>query len=50
MDFIIYLIIHGTVTLGAVVGFLLRTERRLTRIETIVELCFKNPGVLKKPE
>jgi len=32
-----YLAIHGILTLGLVVGFLIRIEHRLTRLETKVE-------------
>jgi len=34
---IIYLVIHGAATVGAIFVFFLRIEHRLTRVETKVE-------------
>jgi uncharacterized membrane protein YqgA involved in biofilm formation len=36
-----YLIIHGVVTIGAIFGFFLRIEHRLTKVETKMELLEK---------
>ena len=33
----VYLLIHGTMTVGLLVGFLIRNEHRLTRLETKLE-------------
>jgi hypothetical protein len=34
----IYLVIHGITTVGALVGFLIKNESRLTRLETTLKL------------
>ena len=31
---IVYLLVHGIATVGAVIGFMVRSERRITWIET----------------
>jgi len=45
-----YLVIHGIITLGAVITFVVRVEHRLTKLETMVDLFFKKPGNLKKTD
>ena len=45
-----YFIIHGIATLGAIVTFVIRVEHRLTKLETMVDMIFKNPGKPKKPD
>lgn len=45
-----YLIIHGIITVGSIITFVIRVEHRLTRLETMVDMSFKNPNVNKKPE
>lgn len=45
-----YLIAHGVITVGAIITFVVRVEHRLTRLETLVDMQFKNPGVPEKPE
>ena len=42
-----YLIAHGSITIGAIITFVVRVEHRLTRLETMVDMSLKNPGVLK---
>ena len=44
IEFISYLFIHGIITLGTIVAFVIRVEHRLTKLETMVDLLFKNPG------
>ena len=50
VEYTTYLVIHGIVTLGAIVTFVVRVEHRLTKLETMVDLFFKNPGKPKKPD
>lgn len=33
----LYLLIHGTITVGSLIGFLIRNEHRLTKLETKLE-------------
>jgi len=33
----LYPLVHGTVTVGSLVGFLIRNEHRLTKLETKLE-------------
>ena len=39
-----YLIVHGIITIGSIITFVLRVEHRLTRLETMVDLFLKNKG------
>ena len=50
IELISYLIIHGIITLGTIITFVVRVEHRLTKLETMVDMFFKNPGKLKKTD
>ena len=45
-----YLIAHGAITVGVIIAFVVRVEHRLTKLETTVDLFFKNPGKPKKTD
>lgn len=37
----IYLVIHGITTVGAIVGFFIRNEHRITKLETTLDILHR---------